>query len=70
MMEAEKRTYRVRRWPRLEKTFLVVKGSSGGDDYLKITNSEIGYDLFRISPLFRCNGLGPVHRPARRRHHS
>ncbi len=26
MMKAEKRTYGVRRWPRLEKTFLVVKG--------------------------------------------
>lgn len=43
--------------------------SSGGESEVAIIISiEIGRDLFRISPLFRCNGLGPAHRPARRRH--
>lgn len=63
MMKAEKRTYGVRRWPRLEKTFLVVKGRVAETINLKITNSEIGHDLFRISPFFRCNGLGPAQAP-------
>lgn len=53
MMKVEERTYGVRRWLRLEKTFLVVKGRVAEDDYLKIINLQIGCDLFRISPCAR-----------------